>query len=645
MAAWAPLHQHTHFSLLDGISKPKQIAKRCNELGYTSAAITDHGQIAGSVAFVSAMKEAGIKPILGSELYLTDGDPAIKDKEKRSLSHLPVLAKNLQGWKSLISITSFAHAKDHFYYHPRINVDTLADMAHGNLIAFSGHPGSDLANVMFNDYKAAYSSSNYNYIKEELVHKDWEKRVVREANRYIDAFGKENFSLEIQRLDPVNIPASTIVALALRYVSKKYGIQRVATADSHYPRQEDAIDQRVLLCAALKTTHKEMERKIERGEEVYFKSNFRGAFYHIPSLEEMQIFHDEEELVNAVRIAEMCEAYDIRHAPILPAYPCPNGALPDSYLTKLCRDGWQSKVYDRVDESKWSEYTERVRRELDVIKGAGLASYFLIVQDYCNWARRQGMIVGPGRGSGAGCLVSYLIGITAVDPIEYGLLFERFYNAGRNSPGHISLPDMDCDFPVLRRKEVVTYLKNKYGEDKVANIATFNSMKGRGALSDVLRTYDIPFDEVKRITANIPEESRITEELQAMKDRGDEPSIIRYALESDPASFKDWVEMDDDGKCTGVLGRYFEQAMRLEGTKRNVSMHAAGVILSNSPLADMCPLVYDEGVEGNIAGMEYNDLEAMGLVKLDVLGVNAFDKIMSINNLLRYGYVNTIDKL
>jgi DNA polymerase III subunit alpha len=628
--------------MLDGVSKPKQIAKRCIELGYESAALTDHGGISGAVQFTSALKDAGIKPILGSELYICGGDPKIKNKDENwELTHLPVLAKNLQGWNSLIKITSFAHHKDHFYRKPRIDLATLAELGGGNLIAFSGHPGSDLANAMFINPSEAYNHTDYDYVKKYLVHPDWARRIRAKAGEYIDYFGKENFFLEIQVLDPANNPAAVIAALALRWLSQKTGIPRVGTADSHYPHKEDADDQRILLCSAMKKTLKAMYKSIEQGGP--FRTNFYADCYHIPSLEEMQAWNDEEELVNACIIADMCESYDIRHAPVLPTYPCPNGISADTYLQALCRRGWHAKVYERVEESKYQEYEDRARRELNVIREAGLASYFLIVQDYCNWARRQGMIVGPGRGSGAGCLVSYLIGITNVDPIEYGLLFERFYNAGRNAPGHISLPDIDCDFPVARRKQITAYLKRKYGPDKVANIATFNSMKGRGALTDVLRAHDVSFDEVKRITANIPEESRITEELQAMTDKGEEPSIIRYALETDPDSFRDWCVLNDDGTCDGVLGPYFAQAMRLEGTKRNISMHAAGVVLASTPLAELCPLVYDDGIDGYIAGMEYPDLEAMGQVKLDILGVASLDKIGGVQKLLRYGYIEEDD--
>lgn len=645
MDDFVSLHNHSHFSLLDGVSKPKQIAKRCNELGYKAFGLTDHGNIGCAVQFVSAMKKAGIKPILGCELYMCKHDPKIQTKENRALCHLPVLAKNLEGWKNLIKISSFTHQKEHFYHKPRIDLENLSNLAAGNIIAFSGHPGSDLANSVFADPKGAYSQSNYDEVVDNYVHPDWDKRIRAQAYLHMDAVGRENFFIEIQNIDPDNNPAGLIAARALRWLSKKEKIKRIATGDSHYPTREDAGDQRVLLCAALKTTLKAMNRRLEEDEDAMMGGFFRSDRYHIPSPDEMKVFHDEEELGNAVLVAEMCESYDILHTPILPRYPCPDGMSADAYLTLLCKRGWEAHVYDRVDESKWAEYTERVRRELSVIRDAGLASYFLIVQDYCNWARRRGMIVGPGRGSGAGCLVSFLIGITSVDPIEYGLLFERFYNAGRNAPGHISLPDIDCDFPVNRRKEIVAYLKRKFGDEMVANIATFNSMKGRGALTDVLRAHDVAFEEVKRITANVPEESRITEELQAMKDRGEEPSIIRYALENDPNSYSDWCVINDDGTYGGVFGSYFAQAVRLEGTKRNISMHAAGVVLASTPLSEMCPLVYDDGIDGYMAGMEYPDLESMGQVKLDILGVASLDKIMGVRNLLRHGYVESPEEL
>lgn len=672
MSSWVPLHLHSHYSLLDGVSKPKQIAKRCVDLGYTACALTDHGGISGGVDFIIAMDEVcrcghqkkehanqckncdcdkyekyPIKHILGSEIYICQGDPAVKNKDENwDLTHLPVLAKNIEGWRSLIKITSFAHHKDHFYRYPRIDLANLKRMAGNNLVAFSGHPGSDMANIMFGNPKAAYHTTRLDIALTCLKSRSERKKdLVAMAEKYLDTFGPENFFLEIQVLDPVDSPASVVVAQTLRWLGKLMKIPCVATADSHYPTSEDADDQRVLLCSALQTTLTEMDKKIAIGEAP-FRSNFSNNHYHIPTVDEIRGWHqqafnevDEEALVNAGRIADMCGDYDVRRAPILPQYPCPNSQTPDEHLDSLCQQGWNRKSDIQSDE-----YRQRLDRELEVIKGAGLSSYFLIVQDYCNWARSVGMVTGPGRGSGSGCLISYLIGITTVDPIKYGLLFERFYNAGRNAPGHISLPDIDCDFPVGRRKEIVTRLKKKFGEDKVANIATFNSMKGKKALKDVMRAHGFVFELVNQMTDPIPEESRISEELQAMKDRGDEPSIIRYVLENDPDSFRDWCVLKEDGvTLEGEYWPQFAQAMRLEGTKTNISTHAAGVVLASTPLADLCPLIYDDGNDMYIAGMEYGSLEAQGQVKLDILGVASLDRIAGIRSLLRNGYISEED--
>lgn len=627
-----PLRNHSHFTLLMGVSRPKDIANRCVELGYKACSLTDHGNIGCAAQFVGAMKDKGIKPILGCEFDL-EGDHKHK---------VVVLAKNLLGWKSLITACSRSRDKEHYKPRPHIELEELARIGNGNFIVLSGYPRSEVADAMFIDAPHAYNQTNYNQVvSSSFIQEDWADKIKNEAGKYINLFGKDNFYLAIEVIDPENNPAALIVAKTMRWLSKKEGIPRVAAPPSFYPTntEENASDQRVLLASLKKTTIKEMQKRINNGTDwLEFRPHFKSHDYYIPCLEEIRKLYDKEEIENTDRISLICEDYDIRNSPILPSFPCPDGMGPNDYLLKLCRENWCKKI--PKDKQKDEEYIERVKRELGVIKEAGLASYFLIVQDYCNWARRQGMIMSVGRGSSAGSIVSYLIGITGVDPIQYGLLFERFYNAGRNSKNYTSLPDIDCDFPVSRRREVVEYLKSKYGDDKVANIATFNSMKGRGALTDVLRAHSVNFEEVKRITSNIPEEARISEELQAMKDRGDKPSSIRYALEIDPDSFKDWVQMDKEGKCSGIYGPYFEQAMRLEGVKRNISMHAAGVVMASTPLEEMCPLVYDGKIDGAIAGMEYTDLESMGLPKFDILGVAALDRIQGIIKLLRYGEID-----
>ena len=280
---------------------------------------------------------------------------------------------------------------------------------------------------------------------------------------------------------------------------------------------------------------------------------------------------------------------------------------------------------------------ERIKYELSILQGAGLSSYFLIVQDIVDHVRKQNWLPGPGRGSAAGCLVSYLIGITSIDPIKYNLLFDRFYNSGRNTADRISMPDIDVDVPVEKREQIIRYIKDKYGHDKVSQMITFNTIKGRGAIKDVLRVYgNINFEEMNKITKNIPDEAKIADDLQEMKEETGESSIIRWALENEGDKLKEWCFIDKDNRLQGPLAKRFEQAIRLEGTKVNQSKHAAGVAITNNALASICPMIYDTKTKMNIAGMEMEDLESMGVVKFDILGVAMLDKIMFVSD-----YLNT----
>jgi DNA polymerase-3 subunit alpha len=645
MSKFAVLHSHTMFSLLRGVSKPKEIAKRCADMGYGAAAMTDFGNIGCSVKFISAFEKTGIKPILGTELFMCEQPASVRTPDNHTYSNLIIQSKNLKGWSQLVKLTSFASNKDNLVMGvPRADLDGLAPFADGNLLAISGYPGSQLANALFEHPEAAYAATDLQKAV-DVLHPDRIKRIMRLAERHIEIFGKENFFLGIQRSGAGESPAHTIIAENMRWLAKKLGIKRVATTNSYYPTPDRDKDHRVLIATALKSTLRFLDNTKgtfdpeEKLYKVLLKTFFRSSDYSIPCLADLESVHDEEEIRNTTLVADMCESYDIRRQPIFPTFDCPDGMSMDDYLSHLCRQSWNAKIKSKVDPDKLPEYVDRIKRELEVIKGATLSGYFLVVQDYVNWAKRQGMLVGPGRGSGAGCLTSYLLGITNVDPILYDLRFERFYNAGRNQPGKISLPDIDCDFPVLTRKLVIEYLKTKCGTDMVAQIATFNSMKGRGALTDVLRAYGVDFAEVKKITSAIPEEARISEELQAMKESGIEPSIIRYALESDAESFKEWCEFTPGQPCGGTFGPYFDMAMRLEGTKRNISTHAAAVVLASTPLSEMCPLMYEDSIDGYVACMEYPDLEAMGQVKLDILGVAALDKVAGVRNLLRYGRI------
>lgn len=623
MKNYSVLHCHSMYSLLDGLSKPKDIAKRCSDIGSKACALTDHGNIAGAVKFYTEMKTAGIKPILGCEIYLCDKDVTIQDVSNKELTHFLVLAKNLSGWKNLIRLVSESNRPEHYYHRPRLDLKTLSKFCDNNLIGICGHLGSLLADKLVVDNK---------------IISDYMSVGIKTIGDLKSIFGNENFFLEAQLMDKDYTPLQTQLTDVIRELGKKTNTKIVCTPDAHYCEKTDAIDQRVLLCNNLKTTFPEISRKISNDENVPLSCFFNSDNFHILSQEEMRALHTEEEIENTNIVADMCEEYSILNKPMLPPFPCPGNQSPDEYLRHLCRQGWKAKIANKIADQEQKQYVDRIKYELEVLQGAGLSSYFLIVQDIVNYVRKNNWLPGPGRGSAAGCLVSYLIGITSIDPIRYSLLFDRFYNSGRNTKDHISMPDIDVDVPINKREDIIEYIKQQYGADKVSQMITFNTIKGRGALKDVLRVYgNISFEEMNKITKNIPDEAKIADELQEMKEETGESSIIRWALENNGDKLKEWCYIDDNNELQGPLAKRFEQAIRLEGTKSNQSKHAAGIAISAEPLQTSCPMVYDSKNEQLIAGMEMQDLEAMGIIKFDILGVAMLDKIMTIKDLLIAG--------
>jgi DNA polymerase-3 subunit alpha len=554
---------------------------------------------------MTQMKKKGIKPIIGCEFYVTELHADLKDKDN-TVSHQVILARNLKGWQKLIQLVSASNDKDRFYYKPRIDIQMMKEYCDDNLISFSGHLGSTL-HLRANEF-----SDMENYVK-----------IMQEI------FGRDNFFIEVQSVNSQDRDVCNQMKL-MRELAEQTGAPRVATCDAHYPSQDRSNDHQVLLCSSLKKTLKEAQAG-NSGLDGFFKTDQ----YHIPSIGEMRNYGATEKEIDGTQlIADMCEDYDITGPPKLPKFPDCGNMSETEFLKRLCIDGWYNR--ERPSWNK-TEYQERIRRELGVIEEANLAGYFLIVQDYVNWGKKQGWLIGPGRGSGAGSLVSYFLGITSIDPIEHGLIFERFYNAGRNSPGRVSLPDIDVDFPIKKRKYVIEYLKEKYGHNRVCQMATFGRMQGRGAAKEVLRVHNAcSYEEMNLITKNIPQEAEISDQLEA----ADETSIIRWTLQHDPGALSDWCTMDDEGNMKGEYAALFAQAIRLEGTYKSQGKHAAGIVLSAEPLDQVCPMINDKNSDEKIAGMSMNDLESMGHVKFDVLGVALLDKLMGVNNLLMTGKVN-----
>ena len=656
---WACLHAHDHNSLLDGLAKPEQNLERCVNVGIPALAQTNHGNLFGAIEFLKSRKKLvqklerkknkivdiktldeidakidrvkKLKLILGCEYYIADSET--------KNSHLVVLAKNKEGWKSLIKSTGEASKKENFYRKPRLKLEQFADYAKGNLVTFSGHMGSALSNILFLNIKEAYKARDIPEAK-QLLDPDYERKAVQLFGMYEEIFGKGNVFAEIQRIDIENLPVAFVVAEILRELAKKHGWPCVATADAHYSTKIECHDQRVLLSTAMGTTIPQVTKRIDADEDdVGLAGFFKSSNYYIPSPEEMKDLHTKEELANSLKIADMCEEYSILKKPVIPHFDCPNNLSQNEYLTQLCRDGWKQKIAGKIDKDKIQEYGDRVKKELEVFKKADLSGYFLILHDVAEFVKRSGHYCGIGRGSAAGCMVSYLIGLTAIDPIPYGLLSERFYNDGRNTPDHTAMPDIDFDVQASFRDKVVAYIKNQYGVDHVGQISTFGRMMGRGVIKDVLRAHEVcGNDEMNRITEFIPDEAEISDELQLMREEDGESSIIMWALQNNAKELKEWVYLDDNtGEVQGKYAKYFKQAIRLEGTKRSQGRHAAGVVISTEPLLDNFPVIYDRKTDEPIIAVDMNAVEDLGGIKYDILGISILDKMQGFDKFLAEG--------
>ena len=555
------LHVHTEYSLLDGSNKIKEYVARVKELGMDSAAITDHGVMYGVIDFYRAAREAGINPILGCEVYVAPGSRFDKDTgtgEDRYY-HLVLLAENNTGYSNLMKIVSKGFVEG-FYYKPRVDMELLREY-HEGIIALSaclaGEVSRYLTRGMYEDAKAA-------------------------ALRYQDIFGKGNFFLELQ---DHGISEQQEVNRQLLRIHQETGIDLVATNDVHYTTAEDADPHDILLC--LQTGKKLTDED---------RMRYEGGQYYVKSPEEMaQLFpYALEALENTHKIAERCHVEIEFGVTKLPKYDVPDGYTSWEYLNKLCFDGL-SERYDPVTD----ELRDRLEYELSTIKNMGYVDYFLIVWDFIKYARDNDIMVGPGRGSAAGSLVAYTLGITQLDPIRYDLLFERFLN-----PERVSMPDIDVDFCFERRQEVIDYVVRKYGKDRVVQIVTFGTLAARGVIRDVGRVLDMPYAQVDVIAKMIPQELNIT---------------IDKALNMNPELKKAYDEQEE-------IHHLIDMAKRLEGLPRHTSMHAAGVVISQKDVDEYVPL--SKAQDGSITTQfTMTTLEELGLLKMDFLGLRTLTVI------------------
>lgn len=573
--AFTHLHVHTEYSLLDGSNKIKEYVKRVKELGMDSAAITDHGVMYGVIDFYRAAREAGIKPILGCEVYVAPNsrfDKELTGGEDRYY-HLVLLAENNTGYANLMKIVSRGFTEG-YYYKPRVDMEVLQTY-HEGIIALS----------------ACLAGEVQRYIVKGL-HEEAKKA----ALKYEACFGKGNFFLEMQ---DHGIPEQKLVNTELLKLSKETGIELVVTNDVHYTYKEDVDSHDILLC-------------LQTGKKLADEDRMRyvGGQYYVKSEEEMKALfpYAWEAVENTQRIADRCHVEIEFGVTKLPKFEVPEGYDSWTYLNKLCSDGLAERYGDEHAPAGSTGQTlrERLDYELNVIRTMGYVDYFLIVWDFINYAKEHGIPVGPGRGSAAGSIVAYCLKITNIDPIRYQLLFERFLN-----PERVSMPDIDVDFCFERRQEVIDYVGRKYGADKVVQIVTFGTMAARGVIRDVGRVMDMPYAFVDSIAKMIPNELNIT---------------IDKALDMNP-EFKGLYSSDDR------VHHLIDMCKRLEGLPRNTSMHAAGVVICQKSADEFVPL--SRGSDGSIVTQfTMTTLEELGLLKMDFLGLRTLTVIQNAVNMI-----------
>jgi DNA polymerase-3 subunit alpha len=555
---YVPLHLHTEYSLLDGAIRIKELIEQASAYRMPAVAVTDHGNLFGAIEFYRHATKAGLKPIIGCEVYVAPGSRFDKkhspDLEEASF-HFILLSKNNKGYKNLVSLVTKAYIEG-FYYKPRIDIDLLEQYNKGLIGLTSCLKG-----------EIPY------YLQKGMIDKAREKAI-----EYKQILGPENFYIEIQ---DNGIPEQDELNKKLVELAKELHIGIVATNDCHYMRKEDSKAHDVLLCIQTGKTVKDQNRLRFNSDGFYFKSpeEMKAAFKDIP-----------EAILNTRAIAERCNVEFKLGANLLPIYELENGQTPDSLLEKLVFEG----LVTRFGSEPAELYKERLKRELEIIQKMRYSSYFLIVWDFISYAKKKGIPVGPGRGSAAGSLVSYCLGITDIDPVKYNLLFERFLN-----PERVSMPDIDVDFCKDRRSEVISYVAEKYGKDHVAQIITFGTMAAKAAIRDVGRAIDFPYGEVDKIAKLIPNTLNIT---------------IEDSLKIEP-------QLKSVYESNSQIKELIDTAIRLEGLSRHVSTHAAGVVISPAPLTEYTPLYKNPSDATIMTQFDMNAIERIGLLKFDFLGL------------------------
>jgi len=570
--AFVPLHNHSDYSLLDGASQLPLMVERAQELGMPAIALTDHGVMYGAIELLKLCKGTDLKPIIGNEMYVINGSIDDPQQKKEKRYHLVVLAKNATGYRNLVKLTSISHLRGMrgrgIFSRACIDKQLLKQHSEG-LIISTACLGGEIAQAILRG----------------------RPEVARDVARwYQEVFG-DDYYLEIQ---DHGSPEDRIVNVEIVRIAKELGIQLVATNDAHYLSKQDVEAHDALLCVLTGKLISDEKRLRYTGTE-YIKTEEEMRRLFVDHLDPEVV---DEAIRNTVKVAEKVEDYDILGKYQMPRFPIPEGHTSVTYLREVTEQGLRERLDLAPEVPIDPVYAERMNTELQIMEQMGFPTYFLVVWDYIRFAREQSIPVGPGRGSAAGSLVAYALGITNIDPVSNGLLFERFLNPERKS-----MPDIDTDFCIERRGEVIDYVTERYGDDKVAQIITFNRMTSKAVLKDVARVLDIPYGDADRLAKLIPVVRGKPAKLKAM-----------IGAESPNPEFRDKYEGDP------VVKRWVDMAMRIEGTNKTFGVHAAGVVIAADPLDELVPLQRNN--DGQVITQYFmEDVESMGLLKMDFLGL------------------------
>ncbi|NLN92908.1 MAG: DNA polymerase III subunit alpha [Candidatus Hydrogenedens sp.] len=578
-SSFVHLHVHSHYSLLDGLTKPAELVKRCADYDMPACALTDHGSLFGLLEFQKAAVEAGIKPVLGCEMYISPTSRTDKSarSSREASNHLLLLCENETGYHNLCRLSSLAYLEG-WHYRPRIDLEALEEYKEGLILSTACLQGR----------------------VPSLLLADRQEEAAAALDTYVGIFGKDHVYIEMMNH---GMPEEEKINPGLWDMAQHYGLPVIATNDSHYLDESDWEAHDVLLCLQTKKLLEDESRMRFPNHDFYFRSaeEMAGRFSRWP-----------EAISNTGLLAERCNATIPTGLRLIPSYPVPEGQSKADYLCE--------RVYEGLHQRFGGELTEAIRQradyELDVISRMQFVDYFLVVWDLVHYARNAGIPIGPGRGSGAGCLVAYALGITNLDPLRYNLLFERFLNPERQS-----MPDFDIDFCITRREDIIEYSRSKYGSDCVCQIVTFGRMLARNVVHNVARTLGMSPAESRRIATMIPNELKIT---------------LASALEKEP-DLKRAVEEDPD------VGRLWKLATRLEGTINNFGTHAAGVVICDHPLTDHIGLFKAAGSDTVVTQVEMKGVDAIGLLKMDILGLRTLTMIDMVVQLVKKNHQITVD--